>query len=129
MAQQERQQAKPFGTGRTVVAVAGTLAGLSLGFAVIMTMLYVDRASDPVPTDPDAPTPEERLAELRAAEHEALTTYGWIDRDKGVARIPIDRAMNLLAAEYAAAPATQPATSTASETGRRTSSDAEGRVR
>lgn len=29
-------------------------------------------------------------------EKKVLTTYGWIDRDKGVAKIPIDRAMDLL---------------------------------
>lgn len=30
---------------------------------------------------------------------EHLTTYGWIDRERGVVRIPVDRAMELLARE------------------------------
>lgn len=51
-----------------------------------------------------ASTPEPRLlvnepahlAEFRAREHEILTTYGWVDRNAGVVRIPIDRAKDLL---------------------------------
>jgi len=36
------------------------------------------------------------LAELRAAEESDLNSYGWVDRASGTARIPIDRAMELL---------------------------------
>lgn len=38
------------------------------------------------------------LAEFRAREHEVLTTYGWVDRNAGVVRIPVDRAKDLLLA-------------------------------
>ncbi|HUY34544.1 MAG TPA: hypothetical protein VMV69_17495 [Pirellulales bacterium] len=49
--------------------------------------------------------PEPRLEEttgatlsvLRLHEDNELTTYGWIDRRKGVVRLPIDRAIDLLA--------------------------------
>jgi hypothetical protein len=41
-------------------------------------------------------SPEGDLAALRTKENEILSTYAWVDRDKGVARIPIDRAMQLL---------------------------------
>ena len=33
---------------------------------------------------------------LRQAETEKLTSYGWVDKDGGIARIPIDRAMELM---------------------------------
>ncbi|MEW6319535.1 MAG: hypothetical protein AB1635_00440 [Acidobacteriota bacterium] len=33
---------------------------------------------------------------LRQAEREKLTTYGWVDRNAGVVRIPIDEAMRLI---------------------------------
>jgi len=36
------------------------------------------------------------LANLRAAEEADLDSYGWIDRNSGTVRIPIDRAMQLL---------------------------------
>ncbi len=41
-------------------------------------------------------TPGASLAELRAAEEADLNSYGWVDRKAGIARIPIDRAMQLL---------------------------------
>lgn len=37
------------------------------------------------------------LRELRESEQQRLTTYEWIDQQDGVARIPIDRAMDILA--------------------------------
>lgn len=37
------------------------------------------------------------LAEFRAQEDALLTSYGWVEKDKGVARIPIDEAMRLVA--------------------------------
>ena len=43
----------------------------------------------------------ENLKTLREEADKALTTYGWVDKTKGVARIPIARAMNLTVAELA----------------------------
>jgi hypothetical protein len=42
-------------------------------------------------------TPAIDLHEMRAAEDEILNSYGWIDREHGLVRIPIGRAMDLLA--------------------------------
>ena len=38
------------------------------------------------------------LERLRAADDATLTSYGWVDRKSGIVRIPIDRAIDLLAA-------------------------------
>jgi hypothetical protein len=35
--------------------------------------------------------------EIREGEERVLNSYGWVDKDAGVARIPIDRAIELLA--------------------------------
>jgi len=43
----------------------------------------------------------DNLKTLREETEKALTTYGWIDKNKGVARIPIDRAMELTIAKLA----------------------------
>src|SRR6266581_8936198 len=43
----------------------------------------------------------ETLKTTRDEATKALTSYGWIDKNKGVARIPIDRAMELTVAELA----------------------------
>lgn len=36
------------------------------------------------------------LKALQAAEQEVLTTYAWVSKEAGIARIPIDRAMQLV---------------------------------
>ena len=49
-------------------------------------------------------TPADRaalLAEHRAAELAAATTYGWVDQKAGIVRLPLDRAMELVAQEHA----------------------------
>ncbi len=43
--------------------------------------------------------PEAELKALRAAEEEVLTAYQWVDEAGGIAQIPVDRAIELLAAE------------------------------
>jgi hypothetical protein len=43
---------------------------------------------------------EEKLKTLREADAKQLTTYGWIDKNKGVVRLPIERAMELTVAEF-----------------------------
>jgi hypothetical protein len=43
----------------------------------------------------------ERLKALREQNEKDLTTYAWVDKKKGVARIPINRAMKLEVAELA----------------------------
>jgi hypothetical protein len=46
--------------------------------------------------DVDAPR---QLREMRAAEDARLSGYGWIDQEAGIVRIPIDRAMDILASK------------------------------
>ena len=43
----------------------------------------------------------ERLKALNEENQKDLTTYAWVDKNKGVARIPIDRAMELTVADLA----------------------------
>jgi hypothetical protein len=48
------------------------------------------------PPEPRLQTdPRQDLADLRAREDDALASYGWVDRNAGVVRIPIDQAMKL----------------------------------
>lgn len=41
------------------------------------------------------------LATLRATESHLLESYGWVDRDTGTVRIPIERAIELMVARAA----------------------------
>lgn len=45
------------------------------------------------------PKPVMDLKEFRAGEDAILTSYGWVDPEKGVVRIPVDRALELVAKE------------------------------
>ena len=44
------------------------------------------------------------MNELHAKEAEILSSYKWVDKEKGRAQIPIDRAMELIAQEHMNAP-------------------------
>jgi hypothetical protein len=49
-----------------------------------------------VPPEPRLQTnPRQDLRDLRDAEDTVLTGYGWVDRNAGIARIPIGEAMKL----------------------------------
>lgn len=49
-----------------------------------------------VPPEPRLQTnPRQDLSDLRAQEDAILKSYGWVDRNAGVVRIPIDEAMKL----------------------------------
>ena len=48
------------------------------------------------PPEPRLQTdPRQDLADLRAREDELLGSYGWVDKNAGVVRIPIEAAMKL----------------------------------
>jgi hypothetical protein len=61
----------------------------------------------------------EKLKALNEENQKELTTYAWLDKNKGVARIPIDRAMEITVADLAqkkpatAGPIATPATQAA----------------
>lgn len=87
----------------------GLLATIVVVLVAIMGLL-VHLASKPagttgpladVPLTPPEPrlqvSPQEDLQKLRAAEDALLNGYGWVDRSAGIVRIPIDRAIELLA--------------------------------
>jgi hypothetical protein len=86
-----------------------TLAGMGVSWWYLQEVAEERRAVErPLPplaaTLPDAPpeprlqvTPAADLASVREREEALLHTYGWIDRKSGLVRIPIDRAIDLLA--------------------------------
>jgi hypothetical protein len=48
------------------------------------------------PPEPRLQTdPRQDLADMRAKEDDVLGSYGWVDKNAGVVRIPIDAAMKL----------------------------------
>jgi len=86
----------------SVVAVMALMAWLYGFFSrhqpqpvIVPSPLVSARQTPPEPRLQAVPALD--LRALRAAEARALSTYGWVDPKAGVVRIPIDRAMDLLA--------------------------------
>ncbi len=59
------------------------------------------RLSQPViPPEPRIEVaPTEQLHDLRAKEDHILSTYAWVDKQDGIVRVPIDQAIDMLAAK------------------------------
>jgi hypothetical protein len=96
-----------------VRGIVTILAGLAVSVAVVGVLVYgifrymaehplstvpanplVESVQIPPPPRVD-PYPAMELQELHRYEDNILTTYGWTDAKKGIARIPIDQAMQL----------------------------------
>jgi hypothetical protein len=91
------------------LALAVTIA-VVLGITyAIFQYFHVDEARTQAVPSPLSytrePTPEPRLEvkpggdlkTVRAQEDAILKSYGWVDADKGIVRIPIDRAIEIVA--------------------------------
>lgn len=82
-----------------------TLLAVIGGFAIFVVILLVAYLPNKAaPAGDGVKTPAERkaaLAELRGKEHTTATTYAWVDKDKGVVRLPIERAVELTIQEHA----------------------------
>jgi hypothetical protein len=96
--------------------VLGFLAALGLATAMVLLVLWgmfgyfrsLSARRGPLPSPvtytsaPEIPPPQlqpDPVADYnvyRLSDQEKLNSYGWVDQNAGIARIPIDRAMDLL---------------------------------
>jgi hypothetical protein len=123
MADKELEHARFGYEEKDVNSVAITRFGIGLSLIIIVTLFalwglfHYFVKTDTSSTGEVAPTvvkdesalkapPQPRLQasppidlrDMRAAEDKLLHHYSWVDREKGVVRLPIDRAMDVLAA-------------------------------
>ena len=85
-------------------APLSTWFGIVLLFALFGVIVLAVIGPAPRGSDYEETRAKKRVDNLKTLREEAakaLTTYGWIDKNKGVARIPIDRAMELTIAKLA----------------------------
>jgi hypothetical protein len=90
------------------------LAALCIGTVILLIGLFryfngleasrqvpVEAPAAAIPGVPAQPKlqehPQQDLKQMRAEEDQILSSYGWVDREKGIVRLPIGRAMELLA--------------------------------
>ena len=89
-----------------VLIVVIAVTSLSVHFLFSLFSAWQLAGGDPVPPllEEAAPlrsqprlqrVPAEEMRRLRAADEAILNSYGWVDEEAGVVRIPIDRAMEL----------------------------------
>ena len=84
--------------------IFSTWLGVVLLFAFFGLLALVVLKAAPRGTTFEKKRAEARAKKLEDAQKEnltALTTYGWVDKNKGVARIPINQAMGIMLVELA----------------------------
>src|SRR6266478_4374483 len=85
-------------------APLSTWIGIVLLFALFGVIVLAIIGPAPRGSSYEETRAKKRVETLKTTRDEAtktLTTYGWIEKNKGVAHIPIDRAMELTLAELA----------------------------
>ena len=87
--------------GFTVLACICLVALLAYYYALVGPGLYVPPRSFPAPALQTTPLSD--LEKLQSAQAARIERYGWIDQSKGLLRIPIQRAMEIVAAKGATA--------------------------
>jgi len=109
-------QTRPLAIGATALAVL-LVIGFLVAWFLESAMQRRDRSEGPaanplaaalgrqLPPEPRLQVnPRRDLIEHRRAEQEVLDSYAWIDRSGGIVRIPIERAMEILAKRGGTAP-------------------------
>jgi hypothetical protein len=77
---------------RLVAWLAGGLAAFLVLTPFALLLVSPESASPRLQTDPAGD-----LRAFRQSEDARLSGFGWVDRDKGIVRMPIERAMGLIA--------------------------------
>jgi hypothetical protein len=98
---------------RAILTVGAGLAGVTAvmaGLVWLLVLFLAGTSADTAPREfplaasyeqrlPPEPrlqtNPREDLLTLRQAEEQRLRSYGWVDKDAGIVRIPIDEAIRL----------------------------------
>ena len=109
-----------------LLAVTLVVMGLMWGVAVLFKGSLARKDPAPpalaearearVPPGPNLqPNPSADLAAFRAAEETELATWAWVDKEKGVARVPVERALEIVATRGLPTPPPMPPPAPAAE--------------
>ena len=86
--------------GMAPATVIGVVVGLALALAMTGGMFWIGDFFLGAAAGSTL-AGKQKLAELQTAAERELNSYGWIDEQDGIVRVPIARAMELLARESA----------------------------
>jgi hypothetical protein len=98
-------QSPDVATRKILIAVGGYLGFVGLAMVAIFFYVKADApAAFKLPIERQFPqpglqtAPDQDLANALQSERSALSRYSWIDRGRGVARIPIEKAVEIVIA-------------------------------
>jgi hypothetical protein len=103
----DRRMPQPAGVanGIVIAAVAGFLGFVSLSMTGVFFYLrsavpeaFKAPVEHPFPEPELQKNPHADLQDFERDQRATLSGYGWVDRSKGIARIPIEQAMRMIAA-------------------------------
>ena len=80
-------------------AVVGIISAILLFVIIVVLQAFFYRAEQGELERKVYSQPYQALQQLDANQLELLNSYGWISEAEGTVRVPIDRAMDLIAAE------------------------------
>ena len=104
----EKSDASPRGLLYFALIMAAILAAVSLSLILLFKHFQKAEApasfvptpfaaEQPLPPGPRVqPNPGADMQSYYESQQKILNSYGWVDRQKGIVRLPIDRAMQLL---------------------------------
>lgn len=86
-------------TNNLIIVVSGVLGVVILVVMLVWLRSYFFATRNEYVREQVLTVENPKLQELHAREEMELNSYGWVDQENGVVRIPIDRAIELLANE------------------------------
>jgi hypothetical protein len=105
MGHRRRPQPPDVANGIVIAAAAGFLAFVLLSMTGVFFYLrsavpgaFRATVEHPFPEPELQKNPQADLQDFERDQCKTLSRYGWVDRPKGIARIPIEQAMQIVAA-------------------------------
>ena len=77
------------------------ISGVMLVLTIAGVQSYFSWYKDKTVYERQLAPPSDELNAIRAQEENTLTTYGYVEKDKGIVRLPVARAIDLVVAESA----------------------------
>ena len=91
--------AEPDDLNTPLIALVGFLGAVMVFVIVVFLMVIYRQVESEQLFRTDVGQPYGQVADLRTRQREVLASYGWVDQERGVASIPIGRAIDLAVRE------------------------------
>jgi hypothetical protein len=90
-----------------LIVFIGVMAAVLTFVLIILLQVWFQQQQTAEIARKTNPGKSAEWAQILSEQQTALNSYAWVDREKGVVSIPIERAMDLVVRQYAGATATE----------------------